>query len=215
MLTELFPVFGLRVTTPRLELRLATEDELPALAAVAAEGVHEPGYMPFLTPWTDFPPPQRARNVVQWYWRQLSGMKPGTWGLPLTVFIDGAPVGLQEIAAEDFAVTREVSTGSWLGLRHHGQGIGTEMRAAILHLAFAGLGAREALSQAFDDNAASLAVSRKLGYEHDGLKRRSVNGVLRTDVRLRITREVWEKRRTVPVEVHGLGPCLPDLGLSE
>ena len=215
MLTELFPVFGLRVTTPRLELRLATEDELPTFAAVAAEGVHDSAYMPFLTPWTACPPAQRGRNVVQWYWRQLSGMKPGDWGLPLTVFIDGAPVGLQEIAAEDFAVTREVSTGSWLGLRHHGQGIGTEMRAAVLHLAFAGLGAVEAVSQAFDDNGASLAVSEKIGYEHDGIKRRAVDGVLRTDIRLRITRDVWEKRRTVPVEVHGLESCLPDLGVSE
>jgi len=44
-------------------------------------------------------------------------------------------------------------------LAHQGQGIGREMREAILHLAFAGLGAQEALSGAFEDNVSSLATS--------------------------------------------------------
>ncbi len=42
------------------------------------------------------------------------------------------------------------------------------MRAAILHLAFAGLSAREASSEAFADNDASNGVSRALGYEPNG-----------------------------------------------
>lgn len=59
--------------------------------------------------------------------------------------------GLQEMRAVDFAVTREVATGSWLGRRFHGKGIGTEMRGAVLYLAFAGLGARYARSSVFVD----------------------------------------------------------------
>ena len=55
---------------------------------------------------------------------------------------------------------RSVATGSWLGLRHQGHGIGKEMRAAVLHFAFAGLGAIEALSGAWDDNKPSLGVER-------------------------------------------------------
>ena len=39
-------------------------------------------------------------------------------------------IGTQKLGARDFAITREVDTGSWIGLRHQGQGIGTEMRAA-------------------------------------------------------------------------------------
>jgi hypothetical protein len=39
------------------------------------------------------------------------------------------------------------------------------MRAAILHLAFDGLGAKEASSDAFVDNHGSNAISRGLGYE--------------------------------------------------
>jgi RimJ/RimL family protein N-acetyltransferase len=42
------------------------------------------------------------------------------------------------------------------------------MRAAILQLAFAGLGAREAGSDAFVDNEASNGVSCGLGYEPNG-----------------------------------------------
>jgi RimJ/RimL family protein N-acetyltransferase len=42
------------------------------------------------------------------------------------------------------------------------------MRAAALHLAFAGLGAREATSEAFADNRASNRVSQTLGYEPNG-----------------------------------------------
>jgi hypothetical protein len=38
---------------------------------------------------------------------------------------------------------------SWLAPGQRGRGIGEEVRAAVLHLAFAGLGAREAESDAF------------------------------------------------------------------
>jgi RimJ/RimL family protein N-acetyltransferase len=44
------------------------------------------------------------------------------------------------VSGRDFAVLREVHTGSWLGQRYQGQGLGTEMRSAVLHLGFAGLG---------------------------------------------------------------------------
>jgi hypothetical protein len=50
-----WPLYGLRLTTPRLELRLPGLDLLDDLAAVAAEGVHDPAEMPFSLPWTDGP----------------------------------------------------------------------------------------------------------------------------------------------------------------
>ena len=42
------------------------------------------------------------------------------------------------------------------------------MRAAVLHLAFAGLGALEAQTSAWIDNTASQRVSLRLGYVHEG-----------------------------------------------
>ena len=85
----------------------------------------------------------------------------------------GQPVGVQDLGAEHFRAVRSVETGSWLGRAHQGQGLGREMREAILHLAFAGLGAEEALSGAFEDNAASLATSRAVGYEENGEAQRA------------------------------------------
>src|SRR5262249_27431406 len=149
---------GLRLSTPRLQLRLPDPDELAALAGLAAAGIHDPAQTPFTEPWTDQPPAELARSVVQAHWATLGAWTPQRWVLPLAVFHSGHIVGLQELKATDFAVRREVSTFSWLGREHHGQGIGTEMRAAVLHLAFAELGAQEAVSAAFVDNPASIAV---------------------------------------------------------
>lgn len=214
MLVDHFPLLGLRLTTPRLELRLPAPEELSALADRAAEGVHEPDVMPFAVPWTDQEPAMRARSVVQHHWFRIGGSTPEDWQLLFAVFLSGTVVGVQHMHARHFAITREVSTGSWLGQRYQGQGIGTEMRAAVLHLAFAGLGAQEAISGAFEHNVASYLVSRKLGYQPDGIERHAVRGALAINRRLRLTRADWERHHTVPVAVEGLAPCLPLLGLE-
>lgn len=214
MLVDHFPLVGLRLTTPRLELRLPSDEELAALADLAAGGIHPPDVMPFLVPWTDRPPAEVARGVIQHHWLRLGGWTPQDWSLNLTVFHAGAVVGLQNIGARDLAITRQVRTGSWLGQRHQGLGIGTEMRAAVLHLAFAGLGAEEAVSGAFEHNVASQAVSRKLGYQPDGINRHAVRGAVTIEHRLRLTRAAWEQHRTIPVTIHGLAPCLPLLGID-
>src|SRR5205085_12677588 len=90
------------------------------------------------------------------------------WRLYFVVEVDGALVGMQDLIAEDFPTFGAVTTFSWLAPEARRRGIGREMRAAILHLAFAGLAAREATSEAFVDNTASNAVSRALGYEENG-----------------------------------------------
>jgi RimJ/RimL family protein N-acetyltransferase len=215
VLTDLWPLFGLVLRTPRLELRLPSLRQLAGLGELAAEGVHDPAVMPFLTPWTDKPPKERARSVLQWQWREWAELSADKWSLGFVVLREDDVVGTQELGATDFAVVREVGTGSWLGRRHQGRGIGTEMRAAVLHLAFAGLGARQATSGAFADNPASLAVSRKLGYRPDGVrhrKRREEEAAV--ELRLRLDRAAWEAHRTVPVEIGGLELCLPLLGAT-
>jgi RimJ/RimL family protein N-acetyltransferase len=87
------------------------------------------------------------------------------------------------------------------------------MRAAVLHLAFAGLGAEYATSEAFTDNAASLGVSRKLGYVPDGFYRQVIQGKPATQQRLRLDRAGWQAHRTIDVEITGLAECRPDFGL--
>jgi RimJ/RimL family protein N-acetyltransferase len=213
MLIDHFPLVGLRLTTPLLELRLPSPDELAALADLAADGIHDPAASPFLVPWTDGTSEAAARSVVLYHWRELGAWTAEAWSLNLTVFRAGVVVGVQSIGARELAVTREVRTNSWLGRRYQGQGIGTEMRAAVLHLGFAGLAAEEAVSGALAHNVASLSVSRKLGYESDGDRRHASRGRMTIEHRLRLTRAAWERHRTVPVTIEGLRPCLPLLGL--
>ena len=207
-----WPLHGLRLRTPRLELRLPGLEELDALAQLSAEGVHDPGWMPFFVPWTDLPPAERARSVMQFHWRTLAGWTPHDWTLQLAVFLDGQVAGTQNISGRDFAIVGEVSTGSWLGQRYQGQGIGTEMRAAVLDLAFSGLRAGSAVSGALAGNAASAGVSRRLGYQPNGLIRRRVRDAPGQEQRFTLDRDRWQQYRTVPVETDGLGPCLPDFG---
>ncbi|MGW7051246.1 GNAT family N-acetyltransferase [Streptomyces sp. NPDC054887] len=207
MSRQFWPLYGLRITTPRLELMLPDGEVLDELAAVAAGGVHDEASMPFSVPWTDGSPQDRARATFQHVLGTVAQWTPQQWTLSLAVRCGGRTVGRQDLMTEDFPVTREGETGSWLGRAHHGRGIGTEMRAAMLHLAFEGLGARHVTSGAMVDNPASLRVSEKLGYRPDGLLVESVRGEARTVRRLRLTREDWEAHRTVPVEVAGLEPC--------
>jgi RimJ/RimL family protein N-acetyltransferase len=212
MLEDHWPLFGLRIGTPRLELRLPSLDDLATLADLAAGGVHDPAVQPFIIPWTDAEPAERARSVLQYQWHTWASWRPQAWALELAVVAAGQVIGVQAMAAQDFGVLRQVSTGSWLGLAHQGQGFGTEMRAAILDLAFVGLGAEQAVTAAFSDNHASQAVSRKLGYEPDGQDRRLVRGHPAVLRRLRLTRVRWAAARTVPVTVTCLEPCLPLFG---
>jgi RimJ/RimL family protein N-acetyltransferase len=213
VLTDHWPLLGLRLATSRLELRLPTDTELGDLADLVVAGLHRPGTTPFLVSWPYLPPAERARAFLQGQWRDRGSWSPGAWSLGLAVFCDGRPVGMQELSATDFGTVREVGSFSWLGLRHHGQGIGTEMRAAVLDLAFAGLGAAEATSGAFEDNGPSLRVSAKLGYEPDGIERLAADGRTTTTRRLRLSRRRWEEFRQVPVTISGLGPCLPMFGV--
>jgi RimJ/RimL family protein N-acetyltransferase len=214
MTSPYWPLAGLRLQTPRVELRWPTLADLDALARLAEEGVHDPAVMPFGVAWTDVPPAERARGTLQYFWGQWSAWQPSDWTLNLVVDTDGLVAGTQGMSGRDFAVLREVNTGSWLGRRFHGQGIGTQMRAAVLALAFEGLGAEHATSEAHLDNPASRAVSRKLGYADDGILRRVVRGQAVQAQRFRLDRAAWQAHRTVPVEITGLEPCLPLFGLG-
>ena len=115
------------------------------------------------------------------------------------------------LESTNFAQTLTVGTGSWLGQRFQGGGVGTEMRTAVLELAFRGLGAEVARSGAVDGNFASLRISEKLGYREIGRGTVAPRGVevQHTDFELR--REDW--RPPLRVEIEGLEPCLRLFGV--
>lgn len=215
MIADHFPPMGVRLTTPRLTLRMPTDSDLAALAEAAVAGVHDPDTMPFMFPWTDQPPKRLAQGVVQHNWRTLGSWTPESWVFNGIVEFEGRVVGIQDMRARDFATLRQVDTGSWLTRSVQGRGIGTEMRAAVLHLAFEGLGALDATTGMFETSLASQGVTRKLGYRTDGVHYVQVRGERVRELRYRLTREDWEKHRTVPVEIEGLEPALPHFGLGD
>lgn len=129
--------------------------------------MHDPATQPFAVAWTDVEPAERAITTMRYHWSCWGSWQPTNWTLNLVAVDNGVVVGTQGMSATDFAVVREIGTGSWLGLPYQGQGIGTAMRAAVLALAFDGLGAQFATSDASAENHASLRVSRELGYADD------------------------------------------------
>jgi RimJ/RimL family protein N-acetyltransferase/ribosomal protein S18 acetylase RimI-like enzyme len=197
------PLTRLRIRTPRIELRLATRAELRALFRVAQEGIHDPEVMPFELAWTD---DLEEGPFVAFHEQALTDWQPRDWQLNLVAFHRGRPVGVQSIGAARFAERRRVSTGSWLGRPWQGQGLGTEMRSAVLEFAFNHLGAREAASGFVADNPQSWGVSRKLGYEVAGSHVVTPRGEPLEHTDLVLRRERFHAE--LPVEVVGLPPLL-------
>jgi len=197
------PLTALRIETPRLELRLATHAELQELARVAQAGIHPPDTMPFAVAWTDgASAPGFVDQFVSFHEAALAGWKRSDWTLNLIAFHDGRPVGTQGIGARRFGRRRVVETGSWLGAEWQNRGLGTEMRAAVLELAFKGLRADVAESGALAGNERSLAVSRKLGYREVARRTASPRGEPVVEHVVRRARRGW--RSPVRVEIRGL-----------
>lgn len=200
-----WPLWRLELRTPRLTLRPEDDAGLMELMAEAVRGVHPPDEMPFGFPWTEGEPETVMRNGLRHHWHLRASSTPDHWNVVFLARHEGKVIGCQRVGATNFALTREIDTGSWLGLRFQGQGFGTEIRAAILMLAFDHLGARTARSTAFTDNPASIAVSRKLGYQPDGTQASVRKGVAATESRMLLTAERFaEHRPDWKLEVSGL-----------
>lgn len=212
-IAEVWPLFGLRVRTPRLELRIIDDEDSLDLARISGD-IHDPDERPFAMPWnlaeTDL---ERQRRVVQFNWARRADHTPESWHLTFATVVDGEVVGMQGMSAEHFGQRRTVGSGSWITRPHQGKGIGSEMRAAMLHLAFDGLGARRAESGAYEDNLRSLSVSRRNGYRENGDHLHWDGERLKREVVFVLDRVDWEPLRRDDIEVLGLEPCLPLLGL--
>lgn len=204
---DAWPLFGLRIRSERLVMRLPTEADLLRLMAVAKAGIHPVGEMPFGVAWSTLPSPAFERGFLQHHWGTWARWTPDSWTLNLMVELDGAPIGSQSVNADRFRVFRSVHTGSWLGQVHQGRGLGTEMRSGVLAFAFDGLHAEVAESSAFLDNVASNRVSRKLGYDENGRGRLAPEGVARETQQFRMTLERWRSRPRPPVTIEGLDAC--------
>lgn len=217
-LTDLWPASALRISAGDLELRWIDDDLAIELALLAGRGVHADDAMPFYTPWTRGTPQEVARSVLAYQWRTRAELSPQRLALELGVLVDGIPVGVQGLSGNDWSTLQSAETGSWLGREHQGNGVGTRMRALMLHFAFEALGAQSITSAAFTDNPASNAISQRTGYEPDGIAQRVREGTTATLNRYRMTRVRWMQMREAneqllghPVESTGVTGLLTQL----
>ena len=91
------------------------------------------------------------------------------WNLPLVTVVDGEVVGSQGVF--DHGLEGDPDGRDRLVARVGGSRAGASARrcgSAILHLAFDGFGAERAVTAAYADNPASLAVTASLGYRPNG-----------------------------------------------
>ncbi|MGO4957701.1 GNAT family N-acetyltransferase [Luteococcus sp. Sow4_B9] len=213
-LEEIFPPFGLRITCGPLELRCVRESDAPIATDLAARGIYEPAELPFLRRWAEAAEHELALNTAQFYWRTFADFRPDDWHLIFLASHEGTPVGVQDVSAKDFIHVRSIITGSWLSREHQGKGIGTLMRQAVCALGFDELGAEEMISGYMVGNAASAAVSRKVGYEPNG----QIRGLHPDGDRVRVEQRVRLLphnfiRAPWPVEVEGAGPFREFIGI--
>lgn len=210
-----WPLFGLVLRAGDLELRPVREADAVALALLLPVDVE-----------LDPAAPRaglgdgragRAAVAVQEVWRSWADWTPERWVLPFAVRRAGELVGMQVLEGTDFPRLRTVDSASWLVPAFRGRGIGRRMREAVLALAFGELRAEYAITSAWADNAASLGVSRSLGYLPNGVHRHlrpGVAGGVGDMVHLRLARRDWRAPGFGAVRVVGAAPCRPLFGLS-
>ncbi|MEU8818707.1 GNAT family protein [Actinoplanes sp. NPDC048796] len=207
---DFWPLFGLRLVHRDVVLRPMREADLPELAAVLPG---DAGHDPRLAMWPaqSFAGNER-RLFCQGYWKALGTWDPASWVLHFAVAYGGELVGVQTLEGENFPALRTVDTASWLVPQVRGRGVGIAMRTAVLGFAFARLGAVAAISSATTVNAASLGVSRHLGYADNGLSRIvDTSGEVAELRHFRLTAERWPGAE---VTIEGFDPCRPWFGME-
>jgi hypothetical protein len=101
-----WPLSGLRLRTPRLELRWPSLEDLDELVTLAASGVHDPRVQPFGAAWTDVPAAELPGRSLRFLWSQWASWQPADWVVNFVVVHDSVIVGVQGLKAVDFAILR-------------------------------------------------------------------------------------------------------------
>ena len=218
-----WPLFDLRLTNTAganadVVLRPMAEADLATVAAILPDDL---ALNPAATTYPGLDTAKRRRVVAhQEYWQGWGRWSIASWVLTFVVEVDGRIVGTQTLEGEDFPMLRTVDSASWLVPEARGRGLGKAMRAVVLSLAFGPLEAQCAITSAWEENLASLGVSRALGYQPNGqyLRRREggdlVGDVIGSMVHLRLTREDWLSSAAGDcVTISGFEACRPYFGV--
>ena len=209
-----WPLSGLRLQTPELRLRPTTEFDLPAVVAALSNDITTNPHLPRFPGLTV--DAGRAVSAYQSYWQSVGNWSIDSWRLDLVIEAGDRIVGVQSLEGEDFLTLRTVDSASYLASDVRGRGWGKQARSAVLAFAFDFLEAEFAITSAWQDNGASLGVSRSLGYQPNGESRHRSDrdGQAATMVHLRLSRTDWDASdRSASVQISGFERCRPFFGL--
>ncbi|HEX8092254.1 GNAT family N-acetyltransferase [Jatrophihabitans sp.] len=208
-----WPLWDLRLRVGEVDLRPMTEADLVPLADLLPDDVE---LDPDATRYPGLPEATNRRVIgFQRYWNGYGSWRPEQWQLGFCVRAGGELVGVQELAADDFPLLRTVDSASHLVPAVRGRGIGRQMRRAILALAFGPLRAQAAITSAWHDNYASLAVSRALGYQPNGESLHRRGDQVDTLQHLRLPRSDWlAGDGAAGVRIEGMDGCWPYFGIE-
>ena len=111
--------------------------------------------------------------------------------LPFLIELDGAIVGQLTLGSIVLGSFRSSAAGYWVSRAVAGRGIAPTALATAGDHAFGVLGLHRLEVNIRPENAASLAVVRKLGFRHEGLRRRMlhIDGEWRDHESFALTRE--------------------------
>ena len=213
MSDDYWPLFGLRLHAGELTLRPMTEADLDLLARRLPDDVEQDPDFPRI-PGGDARM-RRGTVLCQFYWKAWGTWRPEDWRLGFVVLAGGEIIGVQDLEARDFRTLRTVETSSYLFESARGRGHGTLMRRAVLALGFGPLEAQAANTSTWRDNAASLGVSRALGYQPNGEHLHPRDGGADVMVHLRLRRDEWlAGPGGAGITISGFDPCRPFFGLA-
>ena len=189
-----------------MSLHLPDDEELERLADLAArpEGVL-PAEQEHLVSWlADQTPLQIRRELIATTRKHRDLDARSGWTLDLAVEVGDELVGMQSLAGfHRWPMVRNVGTSSWLVRDAQHRGIGTQARCAVLDLAFGRLKAAAAFSWSLPANAASTAVSARLGYH---LVQPADPEDPASEAKYRLDAASWRRRRPeILQETHILG----------
>ena len=154
-----WPLHGIRLRTADLDLQVMTEADLPHALRRSCPTTSRSN--PHATTYAGLDDRANRRAILaQGYWRALGMWSPDDWALPFVVRSRRrGRRRAQWLEGPDWRADRTVDSSSWLVAPARGRGLGKQMRAAVLALAFGPLRADAAISSAVVDNA---VVARRL-----------------------------------------------------
>lgn len=167
------PMSQLPLETERLLLRPYRQGDTPEIARLLDDAEMARFLMVIPHPFVEFD----ARQLVKAAWRRLAAGRG--FDLLITVKDDGDRlVGSVGVGLHDDGQRAEL--GFWIGRQYWGDGYATEATSRMLAFCMKVLGVTRFTATATADNAASLAVLRKLGFAEtgSGKKRRPSTGKL-------------------------------------